>query len=168
MLLALVTCHARLDLVGHVRYVTNRHAVILVKVPPTYTVPHSRSHSCFQSLETAKVRNWDSSRLNSSRYISFNDCNLFRNLGFFSSSMYLTVPCARLLQCSRSSRTSDFFRIDSAVIASFALLLEEKMLRRCPLHSLACQSTAYVSAAAAVATACCFHRVSTHVPLHSF
>ena len=115
-----------------------------------------------------KIRNWDSSLLHSSEYSGLNHCNLCRNFGSQPvDGVRAKCHAPRSLQCSRSSRTSDFFRIASAVIASLALLLEEKMLRRCPLQSLAWQSTTHVPAAAA-ATACYFSSCSTHVPLHSF
>ena len=72
-------------------------------------------------------------------------------------------------------RARGFTRMDRAVIASFALRWK---VQRCPLQLLAlflelrCQSTTFASAAAVVATACCFfivfHSCPTHVPLQSF
>ena len=72
-------------------------------------------------------------------------------------------------------RARGFTRMDTAVIASFALRWK---VQRCTQQLLAlflelrCQSTTFASAAAVVATACCFfivfHSCPTHVPLQSF
>ena len=75
--------------------------------------------------------------------------------------LLVLVPCTRM-QRSGSSRTSDFTRIDMAVLASSAHRLERRCCGNVRFRHLAqfpecrCQSTAYASAAAAaVAANCC-------------
>ena len=97
-----------------------------------------------------------------------NGCNLCRNFGLFSSSMYLTwchcilsctfalVSFTRLLQCSRwSSQTSDFTCIGTAENASFALQVK----RRCCGDVRFNFEVSSGMTGAAAATACCFHSV---------
>ena len=89
-------------------------------------------------------------------------CVLDWNLSF--------APCTRLLHCSRPSRTSDFTRTDTTVIASFTLLLKAKMTPASIIGSL-CGIALPVPCVCF--NCCCCYRLlfsscSTLGPVHSF
>ena len=146
MLLALITCHVRRDLLEHVRCATSRHVVIVVEAPPAYTVPRFRA----SSLGNCQLRNW--TRLASK---------------FLCASTRTSVTCFETSAWFQSTLPSNSSSCPAPLLRPFRTPLEERMLRLWALHFVARSRRELLllllHLLPLAASSC-----SMHVPLHSF
>ena len=158
MLLALITCHVRRDLLNHVRFVKSRHTSSSWWKLHRLTLCRVRGHTPdFQRLKL-KTLNFESGirpRLHFPKYFNSNCCNWVRNFGLngFHSTLSKNSSLCSAHSDRRAFREDGCHGIDCTP-------LEEKMLPT-------------MSASVCVCFNCCccrllFSLCATHVPLHAF